>query len=64
MLGKEAQVVLDTFSQLMAMIMEEPILHIEGLFNSQITIVVLRLYSWKLCGEWVPSTLCKQDLYC
>ena len=41
-MGKGAQVVLSTLSQLMATKMEEPILHIEGLVNGRIKIAVAR----------------------
>ena len=42
MLVKEALVVLPNLSLLMAMIMEEPILHVRGWVNSQIVIIVSR----------------------
>ena len=44
MSGKEAQVVLDNLSQLMAGKMEEPIYHVKGWVNVRISIAVARLY--------------------
>ena len=63
MLGKEAQVVLATLSQLMAKKMEEPISHIQGWFNGRIEIVVARLYSQMLCRAQVSSPLRTQEPY-
>ena len=44
MLGKEALVVLPNLSLLMAPKMEETILHVRGLVNSQIVITVSKYY--------------------
>ena len=56
-LGKKAQVVLATLSQLMAAKMEEPILHVNGWVSSQIVIAVAKLYYQMLRRARVPSPL-------
>ena len=48
MVGKEAQVVLATLSQLMDDKMEEPILHVTVWVNGRVSIGFTRLYSWML----------------
>ena len=59
MMGKEAQVILANLGRLMGEKMEEPISHVQGWFNLPITIVVMRLYCWMLCGPRVPILLQK-----
>ena len=50
MMGKEALVVLVTLSRVMAAKMDEPILHVTGWVNGQITIAVARSYYRVLHG--------------
>ena len=57
MMGKEAQVVLATLSQLLAAKMEELILHIKGWFKGWIVFTVARSYSKVIHRAWVPSPL-------
>ena len=57
MLGKGALVVLMNLSQIMAAKIEEPILHMSGWINFQITINIARLYSHMICVAHLPSTL-------
>ena len=50
MFGKEALFVLANLSQIIAEKMEEPILHVPGLINGQISIAVVVLYSHMTWG--------------
>ena len=61
MLGKDAQVVLTTLSQLMAPKTEEQILHVKSWVNGQIAIAVARLYSPMLRRARVPIPLQTQE---
>ena len=60
-LGKVAQVVLATLSQLMAAKMEEPISYLKGLVNSRIEIAFARFYYQMLHRDRVPSPLRNRD---
>ena len=51
MMGKEAQVVLSTLSQIVANKMEEPISHVKGWVKVRISIMAARSYSCMLCGS-------------
>ena len=62
-LGKDAQVILATFSQPMAAKMEEPIFYIKGWFNGLIAITVAGSYSRILHGARVTSPLQNQNTY-
>ena len=57
MLGTEALVVLTQLSQIMAVIMDEPISHVRGWINGRIAITVVRSYSHMICGARLPSPL-------
>ena len=57
MMGKEAQALLVTLSQLMSSKIDEPILNVKGQVNGRIAIAVARLYSRVLRGSRVPSTM-------
>ena len=61
MLGKEALIVLEILSQLMAAKMDKPILHVRFWINGWIEIKVTRLYSCMVYGYLLPSTLQDQD---
>ena len=56
-MGKEAQVILATFSQLMDAKIEEPISQVKGWVNSQIAIMVTSSYYRMLFIDRVSSTL-------
>ena len=56
-MGKEAQVILATLSQLMDAKIEEPISHVKGWVNGQIAIMVTRSYYRMLCIDRFSSTL-------
>ena len=62
MLGREALVVLANLSRLMAVKMDESILHVRGWVNGQITIAVARLYSQMIRGARLPSPLQDEEL--
>ena len=57
MLGKEALVILEILSLLMAAKMEEPIWYVQGWVNSWIAITVARSYYHMIRGARLPSTL-------
>ena len=61
MLGKEAQVVLATLSQLMDKKTEESIFHVKGWVNGWIKIAVVRYYSRMLLRDRFPSPLQTQE---
>ena len=60
MMGKEAQVVLVTFSQIMAVKMDGPILH-KGWIDGRIAIAIARSYSRVIHQYRLPITLQTQE---
>ena len=61
-IGKEAQVVIATLSQLMAAKMDEPTLHVKGWVNCRIEIIVTRSCSQVLRRARFLSPLRTWDL--
>ena len=61
LLGKEAQVVLSTLSQLVAAKTEEPILHVKGWVNGRVTNVLAGSYYKMLGGSRVPINLLTRE---
>ena len=57
MMGKEALVALATLIRVMAVEIYEPILHVTGWVNGQITIAVARPYSRLIRGYLASSLL-------
>ena len=60
-LGKDAQEILATLSQIMATKMEEPTLHVKFWFNDQIAVVAASSYYWIIHGARFPSPLRTRD---
>ena len=61
MLEKEALIVLENLSRIMAAKMEEPIFHVRGSIKGWIVIVVMISYSRIICGARLPSPLQDSD---
>ena len=55
--GKDDIVVLSGFSRLMTEKLEEPISHVRGWVNGEITIAVVRSYSRMICGSLLLGPL-------
>ena len=61
MIGKEVLFVLSDFSQIIAKKIEEAISNLREWVNGRIAIIVARLYSHKIRGDILPSTLQEQN---